>query len=109
MSDTIINIGIYLTYALFAICVLIALVFPIIQLVGDFKKAKTALFGIIGMAAIVAIGYFLSSGEQGAAALKLGVGPNEVRLISAGLITTYVLMGITVLVAILSTVTKHFK
>jgi len=109
MNDTVINIGIYLTYALLGICVLVALVFPLIQLVTDFKKAKTAVFGILGLAIIVVLGYFFSSAEVSEVATKMGVGPKGVRFIGAGMITTYVLMGIALIAAILSTVTKQFK
>lgn len=109
MNDTIINIGIYLTYALLGLCIIVALVFPLIQLVTNFGKAKTAVFGIIGLAIIVVLGYFFSSAEVSEVATKMGVGPNGVRLIGAGLITTYILMGIALLAAILSTVSKQFK
>ncbi|NLF41487.1 MAG: hypothetical protein GX587_02210 [Bacteroidales bacterium] len=109
MNDTIINIGIYLTYVLLGICVLVALVFPLVQLVTNFSKAKTAVFGILGLAIIVVLGYLFSSTEVSEVAIKMGVGPNGVRLIGAGMITTYILMGIALLAAILSTVTKQFK
>lgn len=107
--DNIIEIGFYLTYVLFAAAAILAVVFPIIHLVGDFKKAKTAFLGIIGLAVILGIGYAMSSGELGGADMKVEASATVVKVVGGGIIATFILIGLTVLAAIYSEVSKFFK
>lgn len=109
MNNIFIEIGFYLTYVLFAAAALLAVVFPIIHLVGDFKKAKTALFGILGLVVILGIGYAMSSGELGGADMKVETSATMVKVVGGGIIATFIMIGLAIVAAVYSEVSKFFK
>lgn len=106
MSDTIINIGIYVTYFLVAVAVLTTVLFSIFHMVQNLGKAKGALVGVLILAVIVIISYFLSTNEVYP---KFNVGPIASKWVGAGILTTFVLIGLALLSAIYVEVTKLFK
>ncbi|MDX9942819.1 MAG: hypothetical protein RBS53_11420 [Bacteroidales bacterium] len=106
MSDTIINIGIYVTYFLVAVAVLTTVLFSIFHMVQNLGKAKGALVGVLILAVIVIISYFLSTNEVYP---KFNVGPIASKWVGAGILTTFVLIGLALLSAIYVEVAKLFK
>lgn len=109
MDNIFVEIGFYLTYVLLIAAVLVAVVFPIIHLVGDFKKARTALLGILGLAVILGIGYVMSPGELGEAAIKMEVSSTVVKIVGGGITATFILVGLAIVAAVYSEVSKFFK
>lgn len=109
MDNIFVEIGFYLTYVLLIAAVVIAVVFPIIHLVGDFKKAKTAFFGILALAVILGIGFAMSSGELGEAAIKMDVSSTVVKMVGGGITATFILVGLAIVAAVYSEVSKFFK
>ena len=99
MSETLINIGLYVTYILVALAVISTLFFGLFQIFRNFGKAKGALVGMIVLVAIVVASFFLSSGEPYP---DFQVGETASRWISAGITTTFVLVALAVLAANLS-------
>lgn len=107
--DSLINIGIYITYVLLIAAIAGAILFPVIQTFGDLKKAKGSLIGIGAAVALFLISYAISSPETGAFYDKFNISPAFSKVIGAGLIATYIIT-IAVLLSILySQVAKWIK
>ena len=96
------------SYILLGIGIIVSIVFPIITLVGDFGKAKSALFGIVGLLVIFGISYGLASGEEA----KVGdmiITESTSRLSEAGLNAFYFLAVAAVGTILFVEVNKAFK
>lgn len=109
MSDLTIDILFYITYALLAAAVVGAIVFPIINLVGDPKKAKSALVGTGSVLALFFVSYFLSSGEVLESYVKYNISSGISKTIGATLLMTYILGALAILSAIVGEIYKAFK
>ncbi len=105
-----IDFGLYATYALLAICVLMILAFSISKIAGDPAAAKTSIIGIVGLAALIGISYALSTGED---ANTIFAGDNITEgtshYVGAALYSFYLLGALTILAIIYSEVTRLFK
>lgn len=104
MSETIINIGIIAAYVLLGLAALVAIVGPMVQLVGNFKSAVTTLAGIVVLVAILLIGYAMATNET-----YENAGPVASQWIGGGIIATMILIGLAILTAIFTEIAKFFK
>ena len=97
------------SYILLGIATVAAIVFPIINIVQNPKKAKMVIAGIVGLAVVLGISYAMASGQE----IKLGedniISASTVKMVDAGLIMTYILGGLSVAAAIFDGVSKMFK
>lgn len=111
MTDTLINIGMYVAYALAILGVAAAIGFSIYQFIGNIKQSKTALFGIIGLVVIFIIAYVTASGTDVSEAVfeKVGTDYGASKMIGAGMNAFYILFGITVIALIASEIARPFK
>lgn len=111
MENTLINIGLYLTYALFVIAIIALLGFSIKQFIGNIAKSKETLYGIIGLIVIFAISYLCASSTDVSEALfkKVGTDYSLSRLIGSGLIMFYILFVGVILTLIGSELARPFK
>lgn len=107
--DSAINIGIVITYILFAAAVIGAIVFPIIHMLGDFKSAKGALVGILVLLAVFAVSYAISNPETGAFYESKGISPTMAKIIGGGLIATYIIFAGVIISVLYSQIVKWFK
>ncbi len=111
MNDTVINIGIYLTYILIGAAVLGILIFSVSNIAKNPKAAKSALIGIGGLVVIFGLTYAISTGADA----TLYSSDDEVvtegmsRLVGMGLFSFYVLGGLTILSILYVEVTRLFK
>jgi predicted ABC-type exoprotein transport system permease subunit len=108
MNETVINAGIIVAYILLGMAALVAIVGPMIQLVVNFKNAKTTLLGVAVLVAILLIGYSLATNEvyDGDG---FSVGPMASQWIGGGIIATMILIGLAILSAIFTEIAKFFK
>lgn len=106
MNEQLIDTAIYVTYVLFGLAALAALVFPLVYLITDLKKAKNALIGIVVLAIVLFVGYSMATNElyEGFA-----VGPNASQWIGGGINATIMLVGLAFLAAVYTEVAKIFK
>lgn len=104
MNESLIDIGIYITYGLVAIAALSAILFPIIQMFWNFRKSVPGLIGIAVLIIIVLISYSVSSSEP-----YENAGPAASQWISAGITTTMILVGLGVIAALFTEVYKLFR
>lgn len=96
------------SYILLGIGVLVSIVFPVITLIGNVGKAKSALFGIAGLVVIFGISYALASGEEA----KIGemvISEGTSRLSEAGLNAFYFLAVAAVGTILFVEINKAFK
>jgi hypothetical protein len=108
-ESPLINIGLFLAYALMAVAAISAIVFPIIQTFGDLKKAKGGLIGFGILVAVLLLAFLLSPAETGAFYDKHKISPNTSKLIGGGLLATYIVFAGVVISILYAEVAKWFK
>jgi hypothetical protein len=109
MSDLTINILLYLTYALIGIATVAAIVFPILAVAGDARKAKKTLVGIGSVAVVFVLSYAISDGTVLDSYLKYNVTEGVSKMVGAVLIMTYILGIGAIVSAIAGEVLKAIK
>ncbi|NPV37001.1 MAG: hypothetical protein HPY80_10085 [Bacteroidales bacterium] len=107
--DSIINIGLYITYALVAVALVSMVLFPIFNMVTNFQRAKGGLLSALVLFAVIAAAIALSPAEQGLLYEKYSISPFQSKLIGGGLLATYLLFAGIFLAAIYTEVSKWFK
>jgi hypothetical protein len=102
------DIGLYIFYALLAIAVIAAVVFPIINAIKTPAALLRSLMGVGALLILFGVAYALSDNNlsQRSAAM---VGPNTGRLISAGLILFYITLILSAVAVIYSEISKALK
>ncbi len=110
MQDSpLIEIGLYLAYALIAVAAISSIVFPIVQTFGNLKKAKSGLIGFGILVAVLVIAYVLSPAETGAFYEKKNISPSTSKLIGGGLLATYIIFAGVIVSILYAEVAKWFK
>ncbi|MDD3742152.1 MAG: hypothetical protein PHX54_00845 [Lentimicrobiaceae bacterium] len=110
MQDSpLINIGLYLTYILFIIAAITAIVFPLIQTFSNFKKAKSGLIGFGILVVVLLFSYMVSPAETGLFYEKHNISPNASKIIGGGLVATYIVFAGVVISIVYAEVAKWFK
>lgn len=109
MSDVTVNILLIITYALLGVGALGAIIFPIINMVGDFQKAKSALVGLGGVAVVFLFSYLVSSNEVLDSYVKYNVTETSSQMIGAVLVMMYTLGLGAIVLAIAGEIYKAFK
>ncbi|MGC8866135.1 MAG: hypothetical protein ACP5O2_10500 [Bacteroidales bacterium] len=107
--DQLINIGLYITYALVAVAIAAMVLFPLFQMITNFQRAKGGLLSALVLIAIVVVAVVLSPAEQGLLYEKYNISPIQSKLIGGGLLATYLLFAGIFLAAIYTEVSKWFK
>ncbi|MDR2980041.1 MAG: hypothetical protein LBV02_06350 [Bacteroidales bacterium] len=80
------------TYIIFIIAVGITLFFMVYQIAKNFRSSYQTLLGVLAIVIVFVIAYFASSDELSASAIREGLTGGDVKIIGAGIITTYVLL-----------------
>ena len=82
-------------YVLLGLAAIAALVFPIIILAQDPKKAKGALFSILGLIVVFGLSYVLASDAVLVSYEAYGVDAGTSQSVGMGLIGTYILLALS--------------
>lgn len=101
-----IDFGLYLTYAMMAISVILAIGFSAWFLIKNFKNAKATLFGLAGIIVVFLISYFISSNEIYE---KFSISASLSKFIGGTLIMLYIIFIGTILTAVYAEINKLFK
>ncbi len=111
MSDLLIDICLYVTYAMFGVALVSLIYFSLKQFISNFGQSKTALYGIGAMIVLFVLAYVLSSGTDLSQALleKTKTTVDTSRMVGAGLIYTYLLFGGLVVTLLTVEIMKPFK
>ena len=104
MSENLIEIGMFIAYGLAGLAVVAAILFPLVHIVKDIKKAKGTFIGIAVLAAVLLIAYATTTGQP-----YENVSETASRWISAGILSVFILAGLTIVAAIFTEVVKMFK
>ena len=105
-----INFGLFLTYALIGVSVLAILFFSLAKIIREPGGARSALIGIAGLVIIIILGFLLSTGsDANTTYAKLDVTESVSHRVGAGLMTLYVIMGLTILSILYVEITRLFK
>ncbi|GAB4278982.1 MAG: hypothetical protein Kow0068_02820 [Marinilabiliales bacterium] len=106
------SLALQLAYIFLGITIFLAIIFPIYTLIQRPKSAISALVGIIGLAIIILISYFMASGEL-LDMPKSYHGPDNnpttLKLTDAGIYTMYILLALAIFGIIATEVMKVFK
>jgi hypothetical protein len=109
MEDFITNYGIVLTYILLGAATLLAIVFPLKQLISNPKKAKEIGLALGGLFVIYIIATLLASNEVTEHYEKFGVTESISGQVGTGLFLFYILGAGAILSVIYSEVSKMLK
>jgi hypothetical protein len=106
MNETVIDTAIVVTYILIGIAAVSAVIFPIFNLVSNFKRAKGALIGVVVLAVVLIVGYSLSTNEiyQG-----FNVTPAQSQWIGGAIKATMILIGMAVVAAVYTEISKLIR
>lgn len=107
--DQLINIGLYITYALVAVAIASMVLFPLFHIVTNFQRAKGGLLSALVLIALIVVAVALSPAEHGLLYEKYNITPFQSKLIGGGLLATYLLFAGIFLAAIYTEVSKWFK
>jgi hypothetical protein len=104
-----INIGLVITYILIGAAIIGTVVFPLIQMVSDIKRAKSALIGIAAFLAVFLISYAISAPETGGIYEKFNISTTMSKIIGGGLIATYIVFAGAIIGIAASSISKWVK
>ncbi len=104
MNESIINIGMYVTYGLLIIAALTAIAFSIIHMFDNIRKAIPTLIGIGVLALIVVFSYAISSAEPYENAT-----PAVSQWVGGGITATMILVGLCIISAFFTEIYKYFR
>ncbi len=89
--DSLINIGIIITYLMIGFASLFALGFAVKKIIQDQKNAKKTLYSIGGLVIVLIISYLIASDDVLSSYMKYGISESVSKQVGMGLITFYIL------------------
>jgi hypothetical protein len=95
-----IDVGLYVSYALFIGAIAGMLVYSVINMLRDVKKAKGALIGIGVLAALFLITFLISGNEVLPKYADFGINASQSKMIGAGITMVYLLGVGTIILAV---------
>jgi hypothetical protein len=107
--ETWINIGLFITYILFAVACAALIGFPLLYTIQNFKNAKKGILFSLGAVVVLFLIYLVSPADQGVFYENMGVSATQSKMIGAGLIISYALMASAVLYLFYAEVKKWFE
>lgn len=104
-----IDIGLYVLYGLLFVAVATAIIFPLVNAIKE-PSALVKLGISLGVIAVLfGLSYALSGSELNRSAIAAGLSENTSKLIGAGLIMFYIVLGLSILALIYSEINKALK
>jgi hypothetical protein len=101
--------GLYISYALFAVGVLLAVVMPLIKAFDEPKKLVKAGIGLGGLLVVFLISWAIAGNEVTTMYTTKGVDVGLSKLVGGVLTMMYLLMGIAIVAIVYTEITKAFK
>jgi hypothetical protein len=103
------DLGLYLTYALIFIAVASMIVFPIFHMLREPSAILRSAIGIGVVVVLFVIAYVIADSEVTIKAAALGITPTTSKLIGAGLIMFYITLILSIIGLIYSEISKALK
>ncbi len=104
MNESLINIGMYVTYGLLGLAALSAILFSIFHMFGNIRKAIPALIGLGALLVVILFSYSISTSEAYPDAT-----PTVSQWIGGGITATMILIGLGLLAAVFTEIYKYFR
>jgi len=113
LSKFIVNYGIIVSYALLGVAILLMLVFPAIQMFQDFKKALTAIAGVVALFLLFMLCYWLSAGvdfsvTQGNGSIEV-IPAGTMRMVEACIYMLYLMLAGAIFILITTSFARYLK
>ena len=103
-----VSYGIPLAYIGLGIAAVSVIVFPVIQMIQDLKKAARALTGI-GIIAVLFVICFLLADKKDFSIGEIHVAASQMQFVEASIYMVYILLFASVLAILLTPVSRYFK
>ncbi len=107
--ESLINIGIYLTYIMIAFGALSAIGFGIKKMIANTQNAKKTIYTIGGLLLICLVSYMLASDEVLASYEKYKITTATSKNVGMGLMTFYILSGSAIGIVVYTEISKVFS
>lgn len=104
-----IDLGLYLFYILLVIAVACATVFPLIYMVKNFQEAKKTLIGVVVLLGIFLLSYAIASGDVLPSWERFNISSGQSKLIGGGLISLYIMIGLSIVALVYNEVMDFFN
>lgn len=98
-----------ISFIAMALCIGVALLFGLYYFVTNLGKSKGMLFALIGFVAVMAIAYAMADNTVTNSWAAAGVTEGVSKLSSMGIGATFILLGLAVVMALWSEVSKMIK
>lgn len=107
--ESLINIGIIITYIMIGFAALTAISFGVKKILSNTKNAKKTLFTILGLVIVCIASYVFASGEVLQSYEKYKISASESKNVGMGLIMFYTLAILAVGAILYSELSKAFS
>ena len=105
-EGNIVDIMIYMAYALLGIAIVVAIIMPLINSLSNPRSLLKGLLGVAFLLIVYGIAYAVSQAEVTSVYMKFGVDANLSKVVGASLISMYILLGLSILGILFSEVYK---
>lgn len=109
MTGSIVSFGLIITYILLGLSVVLMILMPIFNAIGNPRTLLQGLYGLIFIGIVFGISFVFSNADQGAFYVRFGYGPFMSKIIGAGLISMYILLVLSILTMLVTEVLKIFR
>lgn len=103
------DIGLYITYALFGLAVVAAILLPLASAIKSPSGLLKSLAGVGGLVAVFLIAFVMSGSEVSQRAAANGINETSSKLIGAGLTMFYIVFVLAAVGVIYSEINKALK
>ncbi len=107
--DSLINIGIIITYIMIGFAALSAISFGVKKMLSNTKNAKKTLYTILGLIVVCILSYLIASDEILNSYKKYKISASESKNVGMGLIMFYILSALAVGAVLYSELSKAFS
>lgn len=97
------------TYILFALAILVSIIFPLINIVKNPKGSMRSLLGILAMVVVLGISYIFSSDTPIVTPVAVYDSPVSLRLSDMGLYAAYIMLAVAFIAIIFGELKNAFK
>ena len=108
-ADTLVSIGLWISYILTIGCLLAAIILPLVQSASDPASLMKSGIALVGLLVVFGIAYAVSGNEVTSVYETFGIDAGTSKFIGATLITTYILFFAAIAAIIYGEVTKLAK
>jgi hypothetical protein len=107
--DSLINIGIILTYVMIGAATLSTILFGLKKMLSNTKNAKKTLYTIGGLIIVSIVSYIIASGDVLSSYEKYDISSAQAKNVGMGLVMFYILAAAAIASVLFAELSKAFK